>query len=265
MKLGKPQSFNSRATIFWPKLLVTIIFRVIAIIPAYAVPRTETLECGLPDGSKFILTAQHDWDPLSIVFPVTQRTIQEPFRIKFQRKSRWPKISFPKVSESYRPIDDVGAANDICRGFGLVNGVPYAGVTNYLPVNERKFRKTLFDSKLRLSPTLTEQPSMVREQLRVLDAAPSTRALKTTGRYFVCETALENPEMIIVAVYQSRSADKGKTWADPVVTTNAEIFKIGVRLNDQVFLARATRINGKEIKTEFRNKAIPKGSQKELE
>jgi hypothetical protein len=51
----------------------------------------------------------------------------------------------------------------------------------------------------------------------------------------------------LAAVYQSRSADAGQSWSDPVVTTQALIFEIGKPWRAQCFLAVPLRLNGKPV------------------
>ena len=52
-------------------------------------------------------------------------------------------------------------------------------------------------------------------------------------------------------VYQSFSADNGKTWSDPVITTDALIFQMGKRWIDQCFVARPIEFNGDKIVPDF--------------
>ena len=52
-------------------------------------------------------------------------------------------------------------------------------------------------------------------------------------------------------VYQSFSTDNGKTWSDPVITTDALIFQMGKRWIDQCFVARPIEFNGEKITPDF--------------
>lgn len=51
----------------------------------------------------------------------------------------------------------------------------------------------------------------------------------------------------IMAVYQSISTDAGKTWSEPIVTTHAEIFELGKSMEEQSFVAKPIRINGRSV------------------
>lgn len=41
---------------------------------ACGVPREDVLECGLPDGSKFVLKSKYDWDPVAALIPADVQT-----------------------------------------------------------------------------------------------------------------------------------------------------------------------------------------------
>ena len=58
-------------------------------------------------------------------------------------------------------------------------------------------------------------------------------------------------EMRFDGVYQAFSADNGKTWSDPVITTDALIFQMGKRWIDQCFVARPIEFNGDKIVPDF--------------
>lgn len=54
----------------------------------------------------------------------------------------------------------------------------------------------------------------------------------------------------IDAVYQSFSSDNGKTWSDPIITTDAKILEIGKAWSRQSYIARPISLNGKPITAE---------------
>jgi hypothetical protein len=43
----------------------------------------------------------------------------------------------------------------------------------------------------------------------------------------------------------------GKTWSDPIITTDAEIFELGKPILEQSFIARPIKINGKKVEAKF--------------
>ncbi len=57
-------------------------------------------------------------------------------------------------------------------------------------------------------------------------------------------------DIVFAAVYQSFSTDNGKTWSDPIVTTDAKIFEIGKSWLEQSFIARPISLNGKPIEAD---------------
>ena len=61
----------------------------------------------------------------------------------------------------------------------------------------------------------------------------------------VCTWYSENSSKMVV------STDNGKTWSDPVITTDALIFQMGKRWIDQCFVARPIEFNGDKIAPDF--------------
>lgn len=88
------------------KILIAISLFAATTHEAFAVPRKDRLECELPDGSKFHSSAKYDWEPLSNVFPVSERLDQEPFSVAFYPAKSRRKIALPE-SVFFRSMEPI--------------------------------------------------------------------------------------------------------------------------------------------------------------
>jgi hypothetical protein len=217
------------------------------------IPREDVLECGLPAGGKFILTAKYDWEPLAQVIPadVSERLKQDPFQVQFQPRDSFRKQRVQGLSVTYRPLAELAASRAICQEFGVKNGLAYAGTTYIQSQTSREFVAVALDQKLHLSLVPSENPHHIRSELERLKAYRSATAITSMEGKIVFEQSLIQAGQLVVAVFTSESRDGGKTWGDPLITTQARIFEIGKTVADQSFIARPVAINGKKIKAEF--------------
>jgi len=71
---------NIRSLIFFSLLVFSQV--------ACCIPREDVLECGLPDGSKFILKSKYDWDPVAALIPADVQTEKDrtPYLIWYVNK-----------------------------------------------------------------------------------------------------------------------------------------------------------------------------------
>jgi hypothetical protein len=243
------------------KLLVLIGFLTLSTT-ACAIPRSDVLECGLYDGSKFILTSKYEWSPLNKLNPHNSsgRERQENYRVALHKRGDFLIKNVP-VSINYTEIINISSLEQACSEVGVINGV-FVTNSSYLSKNDSWFDRELIPEKLYLRSSSKEQTFNVRQTLDVLNAFPQFQyalVLPIKNRLFY-EVALstykdENgnslPNGKIVAVYQSISTDDGKTWADPIITKDAKIYELGKSILEQSFIARPISINGKKIEAHF--------------
>jgi hypothetical protein len=59
------------------RLLTCMTLMSLSIIAQAQIPREDVLECGLSDGSKFILKAKYEWNPLHRILRHTAERINQ--------------------------------------------------------------------------------------------------------------------------------------------------------------------------------------------
>lgn len=218
------------------------------------IPREDVLECGLPDGSKFVLKSKYKWYPQARLMrgDAAERLNQEPFHAEFKSKT----LGTVKIRGAfgYTSLDDEANAESTCAIFGIVNGIPYVGSTTLMLPNEKSFIEIEFDERFQLFSARKENPEPIRSLLEKLDVYPSYGAITVIKNKMVSEQALMRlKDKLIITVFKSVSDDGGKTWGNPIVTTDAEIFVLGRTIQEQSFIARPVSVNGKKIETHFQS------------
>lgn len=227
---------------------------------AHAIKREDVLECGLPDGSKFVLRSEYNWNWIPLPAIHSSRVTNRGSWVS-QYVDASGKKSLPKVTVHYSGIANPDALRGACAGFGMLNGVSLAGFT-HLQKNGSWFSLADFQwGKLRLdftdkletrNPTLQSMMDSAGIKVGIWRFA---HTLPVDGR-LVFEQLLSRADrgyihdFRIDAVYQSFSTDNGKTWSDPIITTDAKILEIGKPWSRQSFIARPISLNGKPIKAE---------------
>lgn len=226
----------------------------------FLIKREDTLECGLKDGSRFMLSARYLWDPIAELIPADVTTrYGSGHIIEYQpRKGTAYEIAgtldyFPGMwSPDTQTCSDAYVAGDIVYGWGMyfsrATGKPISFPDP--PPSLRSF----YDAT-------TAQPISIDMRVLVRQLSPLVTASVAAGSRVIYEFAMIEAKgqcrsaedferkCPILAVYQSTSPDKGKTWNQPVVTTKAEIFELGKSLEEQSFVAKPIRINGKSVKS----------------
>jgi len=105
---------------------------------ACAIPRSDVLECDLPDGSKFILTSKYDWNPVGLFNPHGgPRERQKNYKVKLLRKGAFLKQDVP-VFVNYTEIINISTLERACSETGVIGGVFVANDT-YLKEGEAWF------------------------------------------------------------------------------------------------------------------------------
>jgi len=244
-----------------------------------SITREDVLECGLPDGSKFVLRSKYEW--ATIPWPV-------PHHSRASKRGSWG-VQYRgisgEVSSAPASVHFSGTypeeLREVCAYFGMRDGVPLVAHSylqpsgNWLPISEN-FPWDKLDVHFPSEP-MTEAKRAALENLRA--SLPPEEARKS--KYAALDAAgvrgstylfafilpkhgrlgYEQPlhradagylfDKTFDAVYQSFSDDWGKTWSDPVIATKAEIFEIGKSSIDQCFRARPIKIDGKRIAADF--------------
>ncbi|QAU34678.1 hypothetical protein [Janthinobacterium sp. 17J80-10] len=241
--------------------LRAVLLGVLSIISnaSAAVTRHDVLECGLSDGSKFILRSAYEFSlvplPLRHASRESNRKDWEP---TYWRPGKDP-IEVPRTVR-YSSKANLHALKGVCSHFGLVNGHPIIGAS-YLKDDGTWFYREDFPWKKLQVEIQSMRNDLTPTQSKQLQNAGIKRTsgislLAPKNTRLVWEQPLQRKlegyeyAVIVDAVYQAFSEDGGKTWSEPIVTTKAELFEIGKPWCEQSFLAKPISINGQEIKTD---------------
>ncbi|MGP1664624.1 MAG: hypothetical protein ACTS5I_01655 [Rhodanobacter sp.] len=259
-----------------PKILATALSATVLFsfsAAAHAIGREDVLECGLPDGSKFVLRSTYEMS--LIPWPLVHAS-------RNSKRQNWRplyhdvagKISEVPASVMYRN-EEPRELIEVCAHFGMLNGVPLAEFT-YLRENGSWLSLEDFPWG-KLSVSVGKEQNVLTGKIDIDKLTPTLRAvmdkadigssvylfgliLPKNGR-LVYEQPLYKKlrrsvgdsglryDLIFDAVYQSFSDDDGKTWSDPIVTTDAQIFEMDKSWLEQSFIAKPIRIDGKDFKT----------------
>ena len=233
-----------------------VVVLMLAFTVFSSIPRKDVLVCGFPDGSRFILTSRYD----KILFNLNFRSA-----ITEKNRTGWG-IEY-KDANGHR--SDTNAGMHFTRNISVActeaggkrNGVAMVGHSflqqngEWLPIKyfpweqmripsdardmlESKFGKAgFFDA-----PLLFGLIRPLRDGRLVLEQPLESNP--RIGKYFQYDRVFDG-------VYQSFSTDNGKTWSDPVITTDALIFQMGKRWINQCFVARPIEFNGEKITPDF--------------
>ena len=251
-----PPPYQPRKT----TLVFLAIFAVLLVIPFFpSIHRSDVLICGFPDGSRFILTSDYDWYPTAKLF----RSAAE----EMNRKGWDIKHENAKFLRSDPPSyvhysgDQPNELRSVCtQAGGVRNGVVMVGHSflqqsgEWLPIKDFPWEqmripddKEMHESKFGKAGFLVAPYLfaliMPLNDGRLIFEHPLEKSRPTTDRYYY--------EMRFDGVYQSFSSDNGKTWSDPIITTDALIFQMGKRWIDQCFVARPIEFNGEKITPDF--------------
>jgi hypothetical protein len=229
--------------------LLFIIVLVIALLIAMRyigfVPRRDILECEAPNGHRFTFESRYEWWPLAIFARHSSSKENQTLKIFYHKNTS---LFLPLKAGAYFDFsDDNSRFRKICSNVGLSHNHPvvtyqYFQSGVWLRIN------TQSNPELYFSSTLSEVPSSIRMQLIQLSATAELNYAFAvpTQKYLVFEHPATDGKSV-VAVIKSKSFDGGKTWQDPLVTKDAEIFEIGKSLIDQPFIGRPIRFNGRRI------------------
>lgn len=244
--------------------LITILLLMLASQNVSAIQREDVLECGLPNGDKFVLTAKYDYSPMAkFIRHAAKRTNQTPFSVTYlaiNNKTENLKFSIPAVT-----LEQLPNAEAICAGTGSASdfvfgrfGFFYKGVnvTKSMPVPPKE--KSIY-TLMELNSEKVQQTLKTNNYLVAHGVLTRKNDVITSevGLVEHCKNGAETEYDLlaacpIVEVYKIASLDNGKTWSEPIFTKElAEVYILNKPVLKQSFIARPISINGKKIEANF--------------
>ncbi|MES2317828.1 MAG: hypothetical protein V4631_10075 [Pseudomonadota bacterium] len=212
---------------------------VLTHLDAMAITRHYEAHCLAPDGSKFILRAAYDYMPLPLPSGHNSAvSMKSDWKIFYQPLKRGS-----RRSEAPGAIQFSGPDTMPCEELGVLDGVAVVRMS-YLRADGSWFPREHIPAKSTLSATPSELPAAQRQEVEAMGVRPAFLfglVVPRNGRLVYEQpllTYVEKPSGRVKAVYQSVSRDDGKTWSEPVITSNAENFEIGKLLTAQRYAAR---------------------------
>ena len=255
--MTQPPPYQPRKT----TLLFLAIFAALLVIPFFpSIHRSDVLVCGFPDGSRFILTSEYDWYPTAKLFRSAAEEMNRSWwGIKY--KDAKGRRSEPPASVSYAGVDIKELRGVCAEAGGVRNKVAMVRFSYLQPNGEWLSKKDFPKQKLSIPYVPSDRPVALRERLEVAGLPGTTDnyafVVQDNNARLIYEQPLSRQsggyyyDKTFDGVYQSLSTDNGKTWSDPVITTNALIFQMGKRWIDQCFVARPIEFNGEKITPDF--------------
>lgn len=235
-------------------------FMSIPILTACSIRQKDELECGLSDGSKFILTSEYDWYPLAMFMrSAAERARQDYWRITYLDNRKSIKTAAP-VAIAYSGSKFIDQLRSTCLQVGKKNKTPITKMI-FMGTNSKWLPKTTIPPENIIPYVPQDRNPSIQAALQKSNFRGTTFNLSFTipkdGRLFHEQPLYRTGgggyygKQIIEGVYQSVSIDEGLTWSSPIITTNAEIFEMGKSWLDQCFIARPIKINGTRIEPDF--------------
>ena len=241
------------------RLAAMALLAALALPASAQIPRKDVLVCGFLDGSRFILTSRYSYNVLSLIAPIREHEHRKGWDIEYEdakgRQSSPPSYVHYSGNHSNELRSVCTQAGGVRNGLAMVRfsylqssgewfskkGFPWDQMR--IPSDEKDMRESKFGKAGFLVAPLLFAFIMPLNDGRLVFEHPLERSRSTTDRYYY--------EMRFDGVYQAFSADNGKTWSDPVITTDALIFQMGKRWIDQCFVARPIEFNGDKIAPDF--------------
>lgn len=220
---------------------------------ADAVTREDVLECGLADGSQFVLRSKYEWMllPLPVGRHGSRMSKRRGWIASYQDRSG-KEVTVPGM------VNYGGEAtlSTACSYFGMKHGQPLAHFSfrradgSWLAWEQFPMAKL----DIEVNGDSSEAPQRMLQQAGVKVTAFHFGLIYADGQHLIYEKPLYRSRAVydarlpIDAVFQARSDDGGLTWSDGEVTSNAQIFELGRAWASQSFLARPVSLNGKSIR-----------------
>jgi hypothetical protein len=219
---------------------------------ASAITREDVLECGLPDGSKFVLRSKYE--RMLLPLPVGRHGSRD------SNRRGWI-ASYQDKAGKEMPVPGMvqyggeATLSTACSYFGMKNGAPLAnfsfrrGDGSWLPWEQ--FPMAQLDVEVNGENSETSQ--RVLRQAGIRATTFHFGLIYPEGQRLIYEKPLYRARDVydarlpMDAVFQAWSSDGGATWSEGKVTTEARIFEIGRTWLGQSFLAHPLRLNGKPV------------------
>ncbi|MBC9070753.1 hypothetical protein IAI53_02140 [Thauera sp. CAU 1555] len=246
---------------------LTVALLLSATLSACSIRTHDEIECGLPDGSSFILRNSYDWYPLAKFVPhASERLNSTGFSTYYRPRNSGREIhaagahSASLILPKYNDLDYIAR---LCALHGMINGVPYVLANRYIPpgadgarklnARDELFRAVIFGREV-------DQPQF--EDIKDLEL----RFDRNTVSWAV-DTIIWRPDLLaietplvaknapdpapVVGAYRIESRDGGQSWKNPHLTLKPEVYKLGKPAAEQCFVARLIRIDGRRFKPDF--------------
>jgi hypothetical protein len=220
---------------------------------ASAITRTDVLECGVSDGSKFVLRSKYKWFGLPVpVGPSSRESGRTGWKVSYSDKAG-------KVTAVDAGVDYVGelpkSLAEACAYFGMKQGVALGPFTLRRADGSWVSPQSLPLKRLDVTVDGTTGDAMAQQAMQqagIVSVPFNFGMIHRVGNRMVFEKPLHRSvgymfKTPISAVYQSWSVDDGKTWSEAKVTTDAQIFELGRGWIEQSFIARPLRLNGDRL------------------
>lgn len=228
----------------------------IASTAAAAIGRKDVLECGLPDGGRFVLKSSYDYSLVPLPFgPNSRESDRRDWAGQYidaaGRSSEVP------ASVMYRNTEATELA-EVCAHFGQRDGTPLAPYSylrpdgSWLPVAAFPWKQLHLDPSAKPGRSSDAQRAALA-QAGIRRAAYLFGLIAPLDGRLVYEQPLHRADrgypfaIPFDAVYQAFSDDGGKSWGEPRISSRSELFELGKPWLAQPFRARPISINGKRI------------------
>lgn len=219
---------------------------------AGAVPRTDVLECALPDGSSFVLRSSYDWSPIPLPMGHSSRVSNRSGWNVFYRDRSGKEAQVP-ASVDYRGDAKL---SETCAHVGMKDGVPLAPFSVRQADGSWSAQARFPMERLDISHFSLTAGSVAQQQLQragIRSDAFHFGWIARVGERLVYEKPLYHAadgylySRPITAVYQAWSDDGGTTWSEGQVSTEARIFELNRGWMEQGSRARPARLNGRKV------------------
>lgn len=219
--------------------LCTLLAAAMAPLAAGAFTRTYVSECHLSDGSKFVLRANYDYNPLA---GHAAKGPVEDWGIFYKPKGKFRETRAPQTLPFHGPD------NPDCTKLGLINGTPVV-YFSFLDKNGKWFSPDRIPDNVQQATSDNEPGVKQLLETHQLGSLYRVAFVAPVGADIVYETPLltlrhRTPDGTIVAVMQSMSRDGGKTWSAPEITTKARIYELGKSHLAQSFVGKPGKREG---------------------
>lgn len=250
-------------------VLTSIAALVVTPILGQSIPRSYELQCAFNDGSRIAFKQHYSWNALAAMVPadVTSKKYtgyDVRFISKKGKKSDWLEIrnNHNDAFVSVYDISDTVAAQRLCsyQSMSLDDEYCYESVclNKKGQWKEEQVKPPAFEwpREFFVTSLIAERPQPIGKELEKRQLAPDAVRVNAVAGVVFYEQSLfdispqgkrKDGNLTITAVYQSQSKDGGKTWSNPVITTDSKIFELGKSPYAQTSAGYPYSYNGKRF------------------